>query len=137
MSGTTTGKLERIARHKKTCSKAGSLGALERVVLVEVLGLLAVNTKGMGSANPITTSNFSVLGGVVLLAHQVLSTREMDFVEATNQTSKKAPRSLVNAGTFLIRTSWCEKCPSTRILVLLCRSSSKALRRAGYFDPAL
>ena len=56
---------------------------------MEVLGLLAVNTKGMGSANPITTSNFSVLGGVVLLAHQVLSTREMGFVEATNQTSKR------------------------------------------------
>ena len=31
MSGTTTGKLEKIARHKKTCSKAGSLGDLERV----------------------------------------------------------------------------------------------------------
>ena len=59
------------------------------VVLVEVLGLLAVNTKGMGSANPITTSNFSVLEGVVLHAHQVLSTREMGFVEATNQTSKR------------------------------------------------
>ena len=58
-------------------------------VLVEVLVLLAVNTKGMGSANPITTSNFSVLGGVVLHAHQVLSTREMGFVEATNQTSKR------------------------------------------------
>ena len=58
-------------------------------VLVEVLVLLAVNTKGMGSANPITTSNSSVLEGVVLHAHQVLSTREMDFVEATNQTSKR------------------------------------------------
>ena len=58
-------------------------------VLVGALVLLAVNTKGMGSANPITTSNSSVLGGVVLLAHQVLSTREMDFVEATNQTSKR------------------------------------------------
>ena len=58
-------------------------------VLVGALVLLAVNTKGMGSANRITTSNFSVLGGVVLLAHQVLSTREMDFVEATNQTSKR------------------------------------------------
>ena len=58
-------------------------------VLVRALVLLAVNTKGMGSANPITTSNFSVLGGVVLLAHQVLSTREMGFVEATNQTSKR------------------------------------------------
>ncbi len=71
-------------------------------VLVGALVLLAVNTKGMGSANRITTSNFSVLEGVVLLAHQVLSTREMGFVEATNQTSNK-----------------------------------KALRRAGYFDPAL
>ena len=58
------------------------------VVLVEVLVLLAVNTKGMGSANPITTSNFSVLGGVGLLAHQVLNIREMVFVEVTNQTSK-------------------------------------------------
>ena len=58
-------------------------------VLVGALVLLAVNTKGMGSANPITTSNFSVLGGVVLLAQQVLSTREMGFVEATNQTSKR------------------------------------------------
>ena len=58
-------------------------------VLVEVLVLLAVNTKGMGSANPITTSNFSVLEGVVLHAHQVLSTREMGFVEVTNQTSKR------------------------------------------------
>ena len=58
-------------------------------VLVEVLVLLAVNTKGMGSANPITTSNFSVLEGVVLHAHQVLSTREMGLVEATNQTSKR------------------------------------------------
>ena len=29
--GMTTGKLERIARHKKTCSKAGSLGDLEQV----------------------------------------------------------------------------------------------------------
>ena len=58
-------------------------------VLVGALVLLAVNTKGMGSANPITTSNFSVLGGVVLLAHQVLSTRGMGFVEATNQTSKR------------------------------------------------
>ena len=58
-------------------------------VLVEVLVLLAVNTKGMGSANPITTSNFSVLEGVVLHAHQVLSTREMGFVEATNQISKR------------------------------------------------
>ena len=57
-------------------------------VLVGALVLLAVNTKGMGSANPITTSNFSVLGGVVLLVHQVLSTREMGFVETTNQTSK-------------------------------------------------
>ena len=58
-------------------------------VLVGALVLLAVNTKGMGSANPITTSNFSVLGGVVLHVHQVLSTREMGFVEATNQTSKR------------------------------------------------
>ena len=58
-------------------------------VLVGALVLLAVNTKGMGSANPITTSNFSVLGGVALLARQVLSTREMGFVEATNQTSKR------------------------------------------------
>ena len=58
-------------------------------VLVGALVLLAVNTKGMGSANPITTSNFFVLGGVVLLAHQVLSTREMGFVEATNQISKR------------------------------------------------
>ena len=58
-------------------------------VLVGALVLLAVNTKGVGSANRITTSNFSVLGGVVLLAHQVLSTREMGFVEATNQTSKR------------------------------------------------
>ena len=58
-------------------------------VLVGALVLLAVNTKGMVSANPITTSNFSVLGGVVLHAHQVLSTREMGFVEATNQTSKR------------------------------------------------
>ena len=57
--------------------------------LVGALVLLAVNTKGMGSANPITTSNFSVLEGVVFLAHQVLSTREMVFVEATNQTSKR------------------------------------------------
>ena len=58
-------------------------------VLVGALVLLAVNTKGMGSANPITTSNFSVLKGVVLHAHLVLSTREMGFVEATNQTSKR------------------------------------------------
>ena len=58
-------------------------------VLVGALVLLAVNTKGMGSANPITTSNFSVLGGVVLLAHQELSTREMGFVEVTNQISKR------------------------------------------------
>ena len=58
-------------------------------VLVGALVLLAVNTKGMGSANPITTSNFSVLGVVVLLVHQVLSTREMGSVEATNQTSKR------------------------------------------------
>ena len=57
--------------------------------LVGALVLLAVNRKGMGSANPITTSNFSVLEGVVLHAHQVLITREMGFVEATNQTSKK------------------------------------------------
>tara|TARA_Y100000814_G_scaffold187560_1_gene137335 strand:- start:34 stop:309 length:276 start_codon:yes stop_codon:yes gene_type:complete len=58
-------------------------------VLVGALVLLAVNTKGMGSANPITTTNFSVLGGVVLLVHQVLSTREMGFVEVTNQISKR------------------------------------------------
>ena len=58
-------------------------------VLVDVLVLLAVNTKGMGSVNPTTTSNFSVLGGAVLLAHQVLSTREMGFAEATNQASKR------------------------------------------------
>ena len=57
-------------------------------VLVGALVLLAVNTKGMGSANPITTSNFSVLGGVLLLAHPVLITRGMGFVEAANQTSK-------------------------------------------------
>ena len=57
-------------------------------VLVKILVPLVVNTKGMGSANLITTSNFSVLGEVGLLAHQVLNIREMVFVEVTNQTSK-------------------------------------------------
>ena len=58
-------------------------------VLVGALVLLAVNTKGMGSANPITTRNFSVLGGSGTFVHQLLSTREMGFTEATNQTSKR------------------------------------------------
>ena len=64
------------------------------VVLVEVLVPLAVNTKGMGFANLIITSNIFVLGRVVLLAHQVLNTREMVFVEATNQTSKRRYNSM-------------------------------------------